>query len=118
MAQKLGRKNFILERASIDELFIDVTAFCYDQQTAASTDNDDDDGNANGKDKDKEKDTDAAMIFRSNCDSDSVQSLKETVICHQDSIHSMETNDQIGTALTLGCHIARTVRRAVFETLG
>jgi len=108
LAENLGRKNFTLERASIDELFIDVTAFCY--QSVIPTDNGD---NA------KEKETTAAAIkFRSDCDTNAIQSLKETVVCHEALVDPGEVNDETGEALRLGCHIALTARRAVFEKLG
>ena len=106
MAENLGRKYFTLERASIDELFIDVTAFCYQP---VITDNGD---NA------KEKETAAAIKFRSDCDTNAIQSLKETVVCHEALVDPGEVNDETGEALRLGCHIALTARRAVFEKLG
>ncbi|KAL9180780.1 hypothetical protein ACHAXT_011233 [Thalassiosira profunda] len=103
LAEKLGRKNFILERASIDELFIDVTAFCY--KSVASG------GNAD------EKESDATMQFSADSEKEAVQSLHESVICHEASLDSGEKDDQIGNALRLGCHVARTVRRVVFDQL-
>lgn len=106
MAKNLGRKNFILERASIDELFIDVTASCYQ---SAMTDND-------KESNDNEPDT--ATQFRSECETNAIQSLEKTVICHEASLDSGEKTDEIGKALRLGCHIASTVRHAVFEELG
>jgi len=117
LAENLGRKNFILERASIDELFIDVTAFC----CSPSEDGDDDDNDDNDDDDTKEKvttTTAAAMQFRSDCGTAAVQSLRKTAICHGEYVDSAERNDQIGQALRLGCHVALTARRAVFEKLG
>ena len=106
MAENLGRKHFILERASIDELFIDVTSFCYPSATSTNDDND------------KEKETVATTKFRADCDNDAIQSLKETVVCHETTLDAGEKDDEIGRALRLGCHIALTVRRVVFEKLG
>lgn len=40
--------------------------------------------------------------------------MKNTIVCHESSIDS-EFDD---IALQLGCHIAWTARRAVFEKLG
>lgn len=106
MAESIGRKNFILERASIDELFIDVTAFCY---RSVSTDK---------SNHAKERETASTTIFRSECDNNSVQSLEETMICHDAYLDSGEKIDEIGKALRLGCHVAATARRAVLEKLG
>ena len=33
LIQQLGKDNFVLERASIDELFIDVTKYCWENET-------------------------------------------------------------------------------------
>ena len=112
LAENLGRKNYILERASIDELFIDVTAFCYQSETAEGKSTDEATDVAN------DKENDAATKFLSNCDNESMQSMKETVICHEAVLDSREKNDEIGKALRLGCHVALTARRAVFDELG
>jgi len=82
LAENLGRKNFILERASIDELFIDVTAFCYQSRSIEKA-------VENGDDT-KEKESSAAMSFRSRCDADAVQSLKETAVCHEKFVDPSE----------------------------
>jgi len=103
LAENLGRKQYTLERASIDELFIDVTAFC---------------SRSYGGDA-KEKETAAAIQFRSDCDADAMQSsLKDTVVCHEAYADSVGGNDGNGRALRLGCDIALTVRRAVLDKLG
>ena len=118
LAEKLGRKNYILERASIDELFIDVTKFCY-QKMAADCDSD-----KNGAINTDESEMDAASKFRSQCDTNDAvfQSMKETVICHEAHLDPREkmndTATSTGRALRVGCHIARTVRRAVLDELG
>ncbi|KAL7546504.1 hypothetical protein ACHAWF_010642, partial [Thalassiosira exigua] len=111
LAQILGRKNFILERASIDELFIDVTAFCRPSATS-----DDVDGGGDGDGDGKE--SDATTNFREGCEEGAVRSLGETAICHDERLHADEKDDEVGRALRLGCHVARTVRRAVFDELG
>ena len=121
MAENLGRKNYILERASIDELFIDVTAFCY--QSAEVAEDDDEDG----KDKPNNdasasnkisSNNDTAKKFRATCDEAAIESLKDTVIYNESSLDSRDKNDQIGKALKLGCLIALTARRAVLNKLG
>lgn len=67
---------------------------------------------------DKSKTTNDATTntFRSECDAQSIESLKETVICHEAQVY--DKDDEIGRALRLGCHIALTTRRAVFDRLG
>lgn len=56
------------------------------------------------------------MQFRSTCQVDAPQSLKETTLCDGNNLHPAEIKAE--TALVLGCHIARTVRKAVFDELG
>ena len=112
LAENLGRKNYILERASIDELFIDITAFCYQSTTAEGK------STVEATDDANDKENDAATKFLSNCDNESIQSMKETVIYHQELLDSREKNDEIGKALRMGSHVALTVRRAVFDQLG
>jgi nucleotidyltransferase/DNA polymerase involved in DNA repair len=106
LAEHLGRKNFTLERASIDELFIDVTAFCYRP-------NDSDAGADN-----EEGDSAATLQFRADCDANARQSLRETRVCHPALVEAADGNDEAGVALRLGCHIALAARRAVREELG
>lgn len=122
LVTKIGRKNFILERASIDELFIDITAFCYMscEGVVVSEKSDADDDNAN----------DVVMNFLSDCDSadrssgicmfskSGIQSSKETVICHETFVDVDESNGTIGKALRRGCHVAKTVRQILYDTLG
>ena len=97
LALNLGRKNFILERASIDELFIDVTAFCYRSSMPSERNVDDVVADDDGME-------DAVM--------------KETVVCHEASVDAAELNGGVGAALRRGCHVASTARRAVLDTLG
>ena len=113
LALNLGRKNFILERASIDELFIDVTAFCYQSRIPSAQNNVDDDA----ADDDGKEDA-AMMKFRAECDANAIRTLKETIVCHEASVDAAELNDEVGAALRRGCHVASTARRAVLETLG
>ncbi len=144
------KSGYVLERASIDELFIDVTEFCYhvlerdrmkkkkvkecskeeiDVEMNESNTNDGDDGCAAeaavdcADTKQINRDT-----FQRNCIIDSISSLKESVVCHQNRIppshtqqHSTngnEDDDDDAKALRIGCHIAHTIRRIVFQTLG
>lgn len=113
LALNLGRKNFILERASIDELFIDVTAFCYQSRIPSEQNNVDDDA----ADDDGKEDA-VMMKFRAECDANAIRTLKETVVCHEASVDAAELNDEVGAALRRGCHVASTARRAVLEALG
>ncbi len=101
-----------MERASIDELFIDVSDFCYlepNKQNDTKLDED--------IFEDREE-TDSTIQFVSNIDSESRQSLEETIKCHENMLHQGDLDCELGRALRVGCHIARTVRRAVFDNLG
>lgn len=144
------KSGYVLERASIDELFIDVTEFCYhvlerekmkkkqkqecckekiDVEMNESSVNDGDDDCADEAAADN---VDNKQIkreqFQRNCLIDSISSLKESVVCHQNRIppshtqqHSAngnEDDDDDAKALRIGCHIAHTIRRIVFQTLG
>eukprot|EP00984_Skeletonema_dohrnii_P016206 scaffold7152_cov148-Skeletonema_dohrnii-CCMP3373.AAC.7 len=142
------RSGYVLERASIDELFIDVTEFCYDvlererakkkkEECCEEKSNDDEISKecsqSNGDDRTEEtadKD-DTRQIkredFQRNCIVDSITSLKQSVVCHQNRIppshiqqHDTNNNDDDddAKALRIGCHIAHTIRRIVFQTLG
>jgi len=121
LAENLGRKNYILERASIDELFIDVTAFCYQSAEVAEDDDEDckdktnNDAAANNK---ISSNNDTAKKFRATCDEAAIESLKDTVIYNDSSLDPRDKNDQIGNAIKLGCLIALTARRAVLNKLG
>jgi len=121
LAENLGRKNYILERASIDELFIDVTAFCYQSAEVAEDDDEDgkdklkNDASANNK---ISSNNDTAKKFRATCDEAAIESLKDTVIYNESSLDPRDKNDQIGNAIKLGCLIALTARRAVLNKLG
>ena len=122
LAENLGRKNYILERASIDELFIDVTAFCY--QSAEVAEDDDEDGkdkpnnDASANNKISSNNDTAAKKFRATCDEAAIESLKDTVIYNESSLDVRDKNAQIGNAIKLGCLIALTARRAVLNKLG
>ena len=121
MAENLGRKNYILERASIDELFIDVTAFCYQSAEVAEDDDEDGKDNPNNDASANNKNisnNDTAKKFRATCDEAAIESLKDTVIYNDSSLDPRDKNDQIGNAIKLGCLIALTARRAVLNKLG
>jgi nucleotidyltransferase/DNA polymerase involved in DNA repair len=109
LANNLGRRNYTLERASIDELFIDVTSFCNNPERDQHEKIDDND-NENGVDF-----ASAEKQFRSTCQNNAMQSLQETNICDENNLHPNDINAE--KALVLGCHIARIVRRAVFDEL-
>ena len=72
---------------------------------------------------------DVMMNFLSDCDNadrssncmcskSGIQSSKETVICHEASVDVYESNGAIGKALRRGCHVAKTVRHVLYDTLG
>lgn len=118
-----------MERASIDELFIDVTAFCYQStprhKSGKSEDEHDDDhvvenNSICANEKVAQVDNTKHAKFRSDCDADNAtnQLPKETVVCHPESVDFHETNSEIGKALRRGCYVALTARNAVMNTLG
>jgi len=107
----IGKGNFVFERASIDELFLDVTSHCYDTslpgwQPLSSTINNDD--TANGKCTTHSNDT---------LDEESAElHIPGTVICANTKI-DISLDDEFH-ALRRGCLVARGIRKAVFDTLG
>jgi DNA polymerase eta len=92
----VGKNNFILEKASIDELYLDITEHCFKE---------DDDSCAwekDGADSPELKET----------------TLNETYVCAKEKIRMPDTHDADQRALWRGCVIARGLRQAVFECLG
>ena len=87
----VGQGNFVLEKASIDELYLDVTMHCHKFDVAA------------WKEEDESKTLEELAS-------------KETVICAKDKVQ-MEPDDEY-RALRRGCIIARGLRRAVFDRVG
>ena len=116
LTETLGKKNFILERASIDELFIDVTTFCF--QSFVSDDLESKHEMKIGYEGEIQEGSSTAITFLSDCRLNARKSLKETVICHETKVDPAEMDDESGNALCLGCHIAFTLRRAVLQKLG
>jgi len=112
LAETIGKKKFILERASIDELFIDITAFCYPESNTQN------DAKVNANAAEDNEELVSSTQFLSNIESDSHQSWQETIKCHETVLHPSDLDCELGRALRLGCHVARTVRCTVFETLG
>jgi len=106
----LGRGGYVLERASIDELFIDVTPFCYGNGADLKV--------GEGPDRaspTKEKERAEIAAFRSAFERDPYKAMEETNVCHS---QDADTNEkEVGRALRLGCHISLAVRQAVFQEL-
>lgn len=110
--ETVGKKKFILERASIDELFIDITDYCYPQSNTQN------DAKMNAIEAEVKEESVSLTHFLSNIESGSHQSWQETIKCHEKMLHPGDLDCELGRALRLGCHVARTVRCTVFETLG
>jgi DNA polymerase eta len=85
----LGRGNFVLERASIDELFLDVTAYC----CAAG---------------DERNSTASRITFE--------QALENTVKVGNPDLR--EDDPSVVKLLQRGCWVAKVIRQAVFDRLG
>lgn len=95
----VGKNNFVLEKASIDELYLDITIHCYKEDTVPAW-------RVDGSDDGKEL---------------AEKTINETVICSKDKIHRLgmsDAGDAEQRALRRGCIIACGLRRVVFERLG
>lgn len=95
LTENVGKGKFILERASIDEMYVDVTAHCYDFDTPVWS-------------------SDLLELTQ-----------KETVIVCGDSKHNTTatsataiSDDASHAALWRGSVVARGMRKQVFDTLG
>lgn len=86
--QNIGKNKFVLERASIDELFVDVTLYCWGVTTA-----------------DEEADTRKIV-------------MAETVLVGGADASRQENDKDIQMALERGCVVAKEIREAVLQTLG
>lgn len=86
----VGKGNFVLEKASIDELFLDVSSHCQNSKSS---------------------------LWKEDCDCIEEMSSKETIICAKDKIH-LDDDENDCKALRRGCIIARGIRKAVFDRLG
>ncbi len=100
----LGKGNFTLEKASIDELYIDVTNHCYEFGLSAWTTSKDD--------QDRSSDP--------NQSSESLEELakNETIICAKKILKFDSSTDEDIQALQRGCIIAHRCRKIVFDRLG
>ena len=98
LTEHVGREKFILERASIDELFIDVTDHCYDFEADAWSVSD-------------------VAESSSSCVSIWNQTKQETVICKGEN-GNLDEDDPETRALWRGCVVAKGMRKAVFDKLG
>lgn len=92
LIQTLGKGNFILERASIDELFIDVTSFCWEGEKLG--------------------------IESGNFPLE----LKDTVVVGEKPkghhAYTVKDDDEEKRVLVRGCNVAKMIRTAVFDALG
>ena len=85
----LGRGNFILERASIDELFLDVTEYCIKEQERLYS-----------------KDAAERVEFHDDA----------TIVVDNVDVSEVDPSDV--QLLRQGCWVAKAIRQSVFETLG
>eukprot|EP00550_Attheya_septentrionalis_P009842 CAMPEP_0198284904 /NCGR_PEP_ID=MMETSP1449-20131203/4278_1 /TAXON_ID=420275 /ORGANISM="Attheya septentrionalis, Strain CCMP2084" /LENGTH=751 /DNA_ID=CAMNT_0043982125 /DNA_START=47 /DNA_END=2299 /DNA_ORIENTATION=+ len=105
----VGKACFVLERASIDELYVDVTDHCNDDSRPVWTvcngggnvkDDDDDDGS------------------QQPCSNEEVMG-ETVVVCASDALlNRSEERTATNDALERGCVVARMVRKAVWDELG
>lgn len=97
----LGKGNYVLERASIDEMFIDVTKYCWEQNEDVA-----DTFDAVAK---------TVVVGR---DKTSSGPLPDNDEDDENDDTATECDPQIQQALERGCLVAHEVRKAVYETLG
>jgi len=126
----VGKTNFVLERASIDELFVDITNHCYDKgRLASSAKFDSPKGNAHFDGEEKSYATCEEGQKLSTCcmersvNQSSLQSWRnDTTICHEEesqiSQYVNEDDDDVILALQHGCFVAKLIRQSVFDSLG
>ena len=102
----VGKGNFVLERASIDEIFLDVSDHCYNAAVPAWKE-DEIEGLADAANKE-------TVVFGSN--------TKQTIgECGSNGVGDNDGDDddeEEAAALRRGCIVARGVRSAVFSSLG
>jgi DNA polymerase eta len=96
--------GFILEKASIDEFYLDISEYCY---CNATTTTDGNDQNSNDDDDVMEK---TVIIGKHECDQQRPSSLM--------SSFNEDDNDIIETALRKACQVACWVRNDVLNDLG
>ena len=98
LTANVGKGNFVLERASIDELFLDVSEHCYRTVEPAWKDGTESLADAASKE---------TVVFGAN--------TKQMTGEHD---NDDDDDDEESAALRRGCIVARNVRKAVFDALG
>jgi nucleotidyltransferase/DNA polymerase involved in DNA repair len=90
--ENVGKGKFILERASIDEMYVDVTSHCYDLNCPVW----------------------------SNGDGLCEISKKESVVvcCSNSSPNDADDDDLTTVAIWRGATVGRGIRKYVYDTLG
>ena len=97
LTANVGKGNFVLERASIDEIFLDVSEHCYRTAEPAWKDATESLADATRKE---------TVVFGAN--------TKQMTGEHDNN----DDDDEESAALHRGCIVARNVRKAVFDALG
>ena len=115
LAEAIGVSgDFVLERASIDELFLDVTSICYHPSRPAwrSVGGDPSGAEENGGSGGGVPETDPAGV--------SDPAMSGTVVCGSEALllSSDESSHEETRALQRGCAIAYGIRKAVRDKLG
>lgn len=94
LQKQLGRDMFTLERASIDELFLDVTKYCWENEHVVDTSN-----------------VMSKTVHAGKCPRRQDESSEASNDDDNDDV-------RIRQALERGCVVAHGIRKAVFDTLG
>ena len=121
LGEHVGKGNFILEKASIDELYIDVTKHCYDfglpvWSCFKEEEEEEDPAKGSGSSTSSIVDTKSDVKEQLRVSLEDM-AKNETIICAKTMIQLDSSDDEI-RALQRGCIIARGIRKAVFDRLG
>ena len=114
LQEHVGKNNFILEKASIDELYLDVTDHCKNLDVEAWKHSELKE-NFVGLDSNAGKAKDSIISDKMPLLEKKI--INETIICAREKI-SLDPSDRETRILLRGCIIARELRRAVFHCLG
>lgn len=110
---RVGKGNFVLEKASIDELYIDVTDHCRNPDAAVWTVEEDEDRTT------YVHETSSRGVVNYAFSSLQETTRRETVVCAKRMVDLDSSNeDEDVHALQRGCVIARGIRKEVFDRLG
>ena len=109
LQDRLGKDKFVLERASIDELFLDVTHYCW-----SNIDNN------NNSTPTTPKGVEQVMDKTVHVGKPDTDTTKRTIVVEEndDEEEDEEDDSSVVRALQMGCWVGQMVRQAVLDKLG